>query len=105
MTESEYNERIREFFDRLEQSLDDCAADIEWDKPNEAMIELTFANGSKMVINRQAAMQEIWVAAKAGGFHFAWSEGAWRDTRDGTELFAALSRHASEQSGEAVRLG
>jgi CyaY protein len=44
-------------------------------------------------------MQEIWVAARAGGFHFRMIDGSWRDTRDGGELFSALSRLASAQAG------
>ena len=61
-------------------------------------------DGSRMVINRHAAAREIWVAARAGGFHFRWDGGAWRDTRDGTELFAALSKLVSAQSGQPVTL-
>jgi CyaY protein len=57
-----------------------------------------------MIINRHAAAREIWVAARSGGFHFRWDNGAWRDTREGTELFAALSKLVSAQSGQAVRL-
>jgi CyaY protein len=57
-----------------------------------------------MVINRHGAAREIWVAAPSGGFHFRWQDGAWRDTRDGSELFAALSRLVSAQSGQPVVL-
>ena len=45
------------------------------------------------------AAREIWVAARSGGFHFRWDGAAWRDTRDGAELFAALSKLVSAQSG------
>jgi CyaY protein len=45
------------------------------------------------------------VAARSGGFHFAWKDGAWRDTRSGAELFASLSRIAGEQAGESLRFG
>ena len=68
------------------------------------MIEIEYADGSKMIINRHAAAREIWVAARSGGFHFRWDGTAWRDTREGTELFAALSKLVSAQSGQPVRL-
>jgi len=55
-------------------------------------------------VNRHVAAREIWVAARAGGFHFRWDGSAWRDTRDGGELFAALSRLISAQSGSGVIL-
>ena len=42
------------------------------------------------------------LAAQAGGFHYRLSEGQWTDTKDGSELFRELSRHASEQAGQAL---
>jgi CyaY protein len=47
----------------------------------------------------------MWVAGRNGAFHYAWRDGAWVDTRDGSELFSALSRLVSAQGGEAVVLG
>ena len=69
------------------------------------VLQLSFANGSQIIVNKQTAAREIWVAAKAGGFHFIWQDGEWRDTRDGTELFAALGKYASAQAGQTVELG
>jgi CyaY protein len=67
-------------------------------------LNIEFANGAEMLINRHAAAREFWVAGKAGGFHFRYDGSGWRDTRDGSELFAALSRLVAAQSGQAVRL-
>jgi CyaY protein len=47
-------------------------------------------------------MQEIWIAAKAGGFHFKFVDGQWLDTRNGREFFESLSDYASQQAGEPV---
>jgi CyaY protein len=55
-----------------------------------------------MILNTQPPLQEIWLAAKAGGFHYRWVEGRWCDTRDGSELIEALSRHASAQGGKTL---
>ena len=68
------------------------------------VLEIEFADSSKVIVNRHAAAREIWLAARSGGFHFRWDGTAWRDTRDGTELFAALSRIASLQAGQPVKL-
>jgi len=102
MTESEFNKLADETLARIEQALDDGEADIDYEM-NGGVLELTFGNGSKIIVNRQTAAQEIWVAAKSGGYHFLWKDGAWHDTRDGGELFAALGRYATEQAGEVVR--
>ncbi len=53
-------------------------------------------------MNRQTPNREIWVAARSGGFHFAWKDGAWRDTRSGGELYAALAAIAAAQAGEPL---
>jgi CyaY protein len=68
------------------------------------VLEIEFADGSKLIINRHTAAREIWVAAKSGGFHFRHAGNRWHDTRDGTELYAALSRLVSAQSATAVIL-
>ena len=101
MTESEFNKLADETLTRIEQALDKADTDIDYEM-NGGILELTFDNGSKIIVNRQAAAKEIWVAAKSGGFHFLWRDGTWHDTRDGTELFAALNKYASEQAGEPV---
>jgi CyaY protein len=102
MTESEYAQLTDALFKRLDQALE--AADIDYELAAGGILEMEFDDGSKIVINRQPAMHEIWVAAKSGGFHFRWQDGAWRDTRSGDELFAALERMASQQAGEPVSL-
>ncbi len=63
------------------------------------MLELTLPDHSKIIINTQPPLQEIWLAARAGGFHFKWQAGQWVDTRDGQEFFTKLSRLGSSQAG------
>ncbi len=66
------------------------------------LLELHFPNGSKIIINLQPPLHEIWLAAKGGGFHYRWVAGRWLDTRDNTEFLAVLSAHASLQGGQAL---
>ncbi len=105
MTESEYSQRIEQAFGRIERALDASDADIDYETVAGGVLELECADGSKIVVNRQAAAQEIWVAAKSGGYHFTWRDGAWRNTRDGSDLYAVLARVIFEQSGERLALG
>ena len=67
------------------------------------LLELSFPDGSKIIINTQPPLQEVWLAAKAGGFHYRWVAGRWCDTRDGSEFIAALSRHAGTQGGKTLQ--
>lgn len=88
----------------FEAAMDDSAAELDFETPSAGVIELQFADGSRIVVNRHAAAQEIWVAARSGGFHYRWDGAVWRDTRDGSELMSALSRLVSAQAGAAVVL-
>jgi len=102
MTESEYLQRTDALFRQLEQDLE--TADVDFELAPGGILEIEFDDGSKIIINRQSAMQEVWVAARSGGFHYRWQDGVWRDTRSGDELLAALSGMASAQAGRAVDL-
>ncbi|BCK86611.1 iron-sulfur cluster assembly protein CyaY [Sideroxyarcus emersonii] len=96
MTESEFNEQADAVFRRIERAIDDGDADIDYDS-NGTVLEMDFADGSKVIINRHVPNREIWLAAKSGGFHYALQDGRWISQRDGSELFARL--------GELVQLG
>lgn len=104
MEETEFAALAERTLARIEASLEESGVDADVELKPGGVIEIEYADGSKMIINRHAAAREIWVAARAGGFHFRWEGGAWRDTREGTELFAALSKLVSAQSGKPVRL-
>lgn len=67
------------------------------------LLELTFPNGTKIILNTQPPLKELWLAARGGGFHFRWSGGQWVDTRDEQKLADCLSQHASQQAGVALR--
>ncbi len=98
MTETEFNQQVDAVLMKIEAALDASSADIDYET-TAGIMTLEFENGSKIIINRQGATQEIGVAAKSGGFHYRWDGGTWRNTRDGSELFAALSGFIGQQAG------
>lgn len=104
MNEAEFVERADAALARIDAALEESGVDADVEAKEGGIIEIEFPDGSRMVVNRHTAAREIWVAARAGGFHFRWDGDAWRDTRDGSELFAALSRLISAQSGQPVIL-
>lgn len=105
MNEAEFNALADAALARIEAALGTSDVDLDYAWAGDGIIEIEFADGNKIVVNRHLAAQELWVAARSGGYHFRWDGAAWRDTRDGTELMAALSRLVSAQAGEAVDLG
>jgi CyaY protein len=109
MTESEFLALSSALLARIEEvveSVGDAAGlDIDIERKGDGILELEFENGSKVIVNSQTPMRQIWVAARSGGFHFESKPDGWRDTRSGEALFDTLSRVLSEQSGVLVRLG
>ena len=100
MTESEFLQASEQVLQRIEQALDHCDGDIDYAR-NEGVLEIEFDDGAKLIVNQHAPNREIWLAHRSGGFHFAWREGQWRNTRSDTELFAELTRLiALHQPGE-----
>ena len=104
MDETDFEARAEAVLGAIEQALEKSAVDADIDLKEGGVLELEFADGSKIIVNRHAAAREIWVAARAGGFHFRWDGTAWRAAKDGAELFATLSKLVSAQSGQPVVL-
>ena len=109
MSESEFLAAAEAALDAIEIGMERAgdAADIDLECSRSGnVLEIEFIDqGSKIIVNTQAAMKEIWVAARAGGFHYRMTDDQrWKDTRDGSELFAALSRLASAQAGAILHV-
>ena len=104
MNETDFEAQASATLEALEQALENCGEDLDFELKAGGILEIEFEDGSKIIVNRHAAAREIWVAARSGGFHYRWDGQAWRNTRDGSELFAALSTLVSGQLGRGVRL-
>ena len=104
MNENDFSDLADALLDALVRAFDESGIDCEPELKSGGVLEIEFENGTRMIVNRHAASREIWVAAKSGGFHFRHDGGRWIDTRNGEELYCALSRLAGEQSGMQVAL-
>lgn len=106
LSDAEYHRLTAALLASIEAAADrflqDDLADVDSHRTG-GLLELSFANGSKLIVNTQPPLHEVWLAAKAGGYHYRFVGGLWRDTRDGSEFFAELSKHASAQSGATLR--
>jgi CyaY protein len=106
LTDGEYQTLTQSLLEAIESQADQWlqldVIDIDTHRTG-GLLELSFPSGSKIIVNTQPPLHEVWLAAKAGGFHFRWVDGQWRDTRDGTEFIECLSRQASAQAGRPLR--
>lgn len=101
MSEGEFNQLADNALARIEAAIDHGGGNVDCNRGGN-VLEIEFDNGQKIVINRHDINREIWVAAKSGGFHYAWRDGAWRSQRDGSELFGKLVELFAGQ-GEEIR--
>jgi len=105
LTDAEYRRLSADVFARIEGAIDrwlqDDVVDIDGQRTG-GLLELSLPGGSKIVINTQPPLQELWLATRSGGYHFRHVDGQWRDTRDGTEFFTRLSESASAQAGKPL---
>jgi len=104
MTQSEFDSLADAMLERIARAVEESGADCDCEPKGSGVLELEFADGSRIVVNRHTAARQIWVAARSGGYHFQWDGSDWVDTREGGELLAALSKLVSEQSNRAVVL-
>jgi CyaY protein len=105
MTDTQYLTLAEAVLKRVETAIDDIvqSSDVDIDVSRAGkMVELTMENKSKIVLNLQPPLQEIWLAARSGGYHFKLINNEWRSTKEGVEFYALLSRALSEQSGAAL---
>ena len=105
LSAADYEARTREVLAAIEAAADrflqEDVVDIDAGRTG-GLLELAFPNGSKIVVNTQPPLQELWLAAQSGGFHFRSVSGRWID-RDGGEFFDVLSDCASAQAGRPLR--
>jgi CyaY protein len=108
MTDPEYMDRAEALLRQMETSCDrindETDADIDSQRVG-GMVTLTFRNGSQIIVNLQKPLHEVWLAAKAGGFHYRFDGTHWMDTKGQGEFFDNLSRQATQQAGQPLNFG
>ena len=104
MDDKEFNRLADATLAQIEAALEASNADLDFELQHGGVLEIEFANASKIIVNKHGVAKEIWVAAKSGGIHFRREADLWVDTRDSSELFSKLSALPTLQAGEPVTL-
>ncbi|MCO4800039.1 MAG: iron donor protein CyaY [Colwelliaceae bacterium] len=103
MTDTQYNLMAEDILLALEEAIEDCGVDIDYEGVG-GMLTLTFKNTSKIIINKQAPLHEIWVATKFNGHHFHFENEQWVDKRGGDEFWQFISDAVSTQAETPMTL-
>lgn len=105
MNDSQYNLIAEDLLLAVEEAIEDCGVDIDYEGVG-GLLTLTFKNTTKIIINKQAPLHEIWVATKFNGHHFTYADDVklWTDKRSGDEFWQFLSQAVSTQAETNVTL-
>lgn len=105
LSDSAYQRETEALLARIEATTDlwlqEDVIDIDTQRTG-GLLEMVFPDDSRIIVNTQPPLHEVWLAAKGGGFHFRWVAGRWLDTRDDSEFFATLSHHATVQGSHSL---
>ena len=94
MTDPEFMDRGEALLATIESSCDRINDESDADIDNQrvgGMVTLTFRDGSQIIVNLQKPLHEVWLAAKAGGFHYKFASGNGATPR-GRASFSPISR-------------
>ncbi len=103
MQDAEFHEIVDDIVMTLEDELESYPEDLDLENSS-GVLTIGFPNGSTIVVSRQIATHEIWVAAKSGGFHLKLVAGDWMCATTSENLSQLVSRVISEQLGRAAEL-
>ena len=104
MTESEFHDQVDDTLIAIEDALEDTGLDLDFDNSG-GILTVTFPDRSKIIINRQTPVRQLWIAARSGGFHLDHdADHRWVLDSNGEPLILLLNRLCSEQAGETVSL-
>lgn len=107
MTETQFMGLVEAWFDRTEDAIEAVDPDIDASRSGKVLtIDLSDHGGGQVVVNAQAAIQELWLASRLGAYHFRWDAAreAWLDTRSAQTYAEILQRDFSTLTGKLIRL-
>jgi CyaY protein len=76
MNEQQYHQIVDALFLKIEAWLEESGEEIDFDS-QEGILTITFMQGDCLILSRQAAIQEVWLAGKKGAYHFLQQQGSW----------------------------
>ena len=103
MTESEFLQHSDGLFAYIEDQIDEQGLDFDCQRSGN-VLTIEADDGTQIIVNRHMPNQELWIAAKSGGYHFAEQNGKWLATRDGRDFYDVLNEALSTASGEEVEI-
>lgn len=104
MNDASFNKWLDDWMQHLEDCIDEQGLDMDTEQSGGVLTLLCEATDSHIIISRQQASCEVWVAAKSGGHHFRrQDDDSWR-CAGGETLDELVVRAIAEQGGGDLQL-
>ncbi|MEW6775685.1 MAG: iron donor protein CyaY [Bdellovibrionota bacterium] len=71
---------------------------------SDGKLEITFDDGTKFIVSRQSAANQLWLAEPAGGWHYNFTDGKWTCDKRGVGLLESLEALLAGKTGRPIRL-
>lgn len=103
LSEARFHDLVDRVQEIVEDTFDDSDLDVDLENSG-GVLTVRFANGTQLILSRQPALRQLWVAARAGGFHFDYEaeHERWVSDSSGETLGELLAQATLAQGGETL---
>ncbi|MHB1201512.1 MAG: iron donor protein CyaY [Acidithiobacillus sp.] len=104
MTQNSFAVTVENTLNALMEQVEEVAPEVEGDLVD-SVLTLILPDDSQIIINRQEAVQQIWLACSDGPARFDQVGEAWLDSQSHEPLNAAVGRLLGKRLGRSIALG
>ena len=96
-----YDDTLMAIEEAVETAMEDSDIELDFVTVND-ILTLTCEDATSIIITRQSATNQLWLAAKSGGFHFDFLENLWVCDADQESLGKKLTAICEQQGGVSI---
>lgn len=100
-----FADRIDALLSAIDTAVDGLADRVDIDAERAGnVLTLTFESGQRVVVNSQPGSEELWLAARSGGYHYRWDDASstWVDARSDVDFSTRLAQVVEAETGVAL---
>jgi CyaY protein len=103
--DADLSREIEKTLDSIQRRVDGLGLDDLEVDAGPGRLDVTCLDGARIILSRQSATNQIWLAEPGGGWHFDARGGRWVCDKRGVDLMATLELLLTTHCGVPIRLG